>query len=179
MYSTGTTTGIVTDSGDGVSHIVPIYEGFGISHAISRINMAGRELTSYMTKLMTGRGHHFTTSAEREIVRDMKEKLCYVAEDFDAEKRKDPSVFETNYTLPDGRIVQLAEERFVCPESLFQPSMVGLTSAGIHLNVYTSIMNAEIDVRRNLFSNVVLSGGSTMFPGFHERNLGKFLLKLE
>lgn len=173
LYSTGTTTGIVADSGDGVTHIVPIYEGYGLTHAISRINMAGRNLTEYMIKLLTRRGYQFTTSAEREIVRDMKEKLCYVSENYENEKLKDPNIFEKTYTLPDGQVLSIGDERFTCPESLFKPSMVGLTSAGIHQNVYTSIMQSDIDVRRNLYSNIVLSGGSTMFPGIGPR------LKLE
>lgn len=169
LYSTGTTTGLVTDSGDGVSHIVPVYEGFAISHAISRINMAGRTLTDFMTKLLTGRGYKFTTSAEKEIVRDMKEKLCYVSENFDLEKKKDESVYETKYILPDGQELTIGNERFYCPESLFQPTMVGLTSAGIHKNIYTSIMQSDIDVRRHLYGNIVLSGGSSMFPGIAKR----------
>ena len=129
--------------------------------------MAGRNLTEYMIKLLTRRGYQFTTSAEREIVRDMKEKLCYVSENYENEKLKDPNIFEKTYTLPDGQVLSIGDERFTCPESLFKPSMVGLTSAGIHQNVYTSIMQSDIDVRRNLYSNIVLSGGSTMFPGWY------------
>lgn len=169
LYSTGATTGIVTDAGDGVSHIVPIYEGFGMTHAISRINLAGRELTNFMVKLLTQRGHHLRTSAEIEIGRDIKEKLCYVAEDLNLEENKDSSVYETTYTMPDGQVINLGRERFLCPESLFEPSRVGLTSAGLHLNIYKSIMHCDIDVRRNLYNNIVLSGGSTMFPGLGKR----------
>eukprot|EP00796_Vickermania_ingenoplastis_P009136 gene9138-6423_t len=174
LYSSGRTTGIVLDSGDGVTHTVPIYEGYCLPHAIRRANMAGQNLTEYLMKLMMETGMTFTSTAEKEIIRNVKEQLCYVALDFEEEMTNSAkSANEVPFELPDGTTMQVGAQRFRCPEALFKPSLIGLDDApGFPDMVFQSVNKCDVDVRRELYGNIVLSGGSTMFRNLPER-LGK------
>jgi len=171
LYSAGRTTGIVVDSGDGVTHTVPIFEGYQIPHAVDKILLAGRDLTDYMVRILKDDNYNFETSAEKETVRDMKEKTCYVAQDYEAELKAatDSAEKETTYELPDGNICKYSTQRFKTPELIFNPEIGGKELRGVHKLTFDSIMTCDLDVRKDLYSNIILSGGTTMFEGFGER----------
>ena len=171
LYSSGRTTGIVLDSGEGISHTVPIYEGYAIPHAIQKILLAGADLTAYLREILKDRGLSFTTPAELEIVRDIKETMTVVVSDYqEAMKDAEEShACEKNYELPDGRKILIGNERFRCPEILFQPSLAGHDLEGVHKYCFDSVMKCDNDVRKDLFANIILSGGSTLFEAMGER----------
>ncbi len=175
LYASGRTTGVVLDIGAGVSHVCPVYEGFSMPNAVSRIDVAGRDVTNHMMRLLRKSGHVFHTSAEREVVRTIKEECCYVAFNPSKEEKMEADRHNTaqTYKLPDGRVIEIGGERFRAPECLFQPSILGTEYPGVHECLFTSIMKCDLDVRRTLFSQIVLAGGSTLFPGFGDRLLNE------
>ena len=171
LYASGRCTGVVLDSGDGVSHTVPIFEGYAIPHAIQKILLAGQDLTDYLRELLKERGFKFTTPADLEIVRDIKETQTYVVGDYNEalKEAEESHQCEKNYELPDGRKILIGNERFKCPEILFNPSLAGHNIEGVHKYCFDSVMKCDQDIRKDLFSNIILSGGSTLFEGMPER----------
>jgi centractin len=175
LYASGRTTGIVLDSGDGVSHAVPVFEGFSVPHAIRRIDIAGRDVTDYLQLLLRKSGHHLHTTAEREVVRTIKEKCCYVAAD--PRKEEKDMIASGNkgedFRLPDGHVIKLGTEKFKAPEILFNPEIIGQEYSGVQQVIIESISRTDMDLRKSLYSNIVLSGGSTLCKGFGDRLLGE------
>ncbi|OCF60422.1 actin-2 [Kwoniella dejecticola CBS 10117] len=172
LYSSGRTTGIVLDSGDGVTHAVPVFEGFSMPHAIRRIDIAGRDVTDHLQLLLRKSGYYLHTSAEKEVVRTIKEKTCYLAIN-PAKEEKDQSGAWEEFRLPDGKVIQLGVERFLAPEILFNPELIGQEYPGVHQVIVDSINRTDLDLRKSLFSNIVLSGGSTLCTGFGDRLLNE------
>lgn len=114
LYASGRVTGIVMNSGDGVSYTYPVYDGYAIPHAVFSMNHAGCDITDYLMKILKNSGHHFSMTTEREIVRDIKEKLCYVASDFEKEisdRSAASSSLKKSYKLPDGQTITIGDER--------------------------------------------------------------------
>lgn len=180
LYAAGRTTGLVCDAGDGVSHTIPVYEGYCIPHAIEKMEIAGRVLTDWMQKLLLGIGESFTSSAELEIVRDIKEKTAYVAQEYEEEHAtaQNSSEKDMQFTLPDKRVITIpGSVRMGCPELLFKPDLNGKSCKSIQHLCNASIVASDIDVRKDLCKNVILSGGTTMYEGLPDR-LKMEILKL-
>ena len=167
LYASGRTTGIVLDSGEGVTNTVPVYEGFALPHAIIRNDLAGSDLTDYLYEMLRKRGLSFAATGEKEIVKIIKQKLCYVANDYAQELSSDPA--PASFELPDGNVISVGNERFQCSEVLFQPNLLGKEYSGIHENLIASIKKCDTDIQKDLYANVVLSGGSTMFENMNDR----------
>merc|ERR1711959_851373 len=168
LYASGRTTGVVVDCGDGVSHTVPIYEGYSMPHAIQRINLAGRDLTDYICKILQESKITLTTTAERESGKKMKEDLCYVSENF-AEEVDNFAGKEKVFEMPDGTVVTVHNQMIRCPELMFKPSLDGKEMMGLHELTKKTVNDCDLDVRKDLLGNVVMSGGTTMFPNMPER----------
>ena len=171
LYAQGLLTGVVVDAGDGVTHVVPVYEGFALPQSIRRLDVAGRHLTEYLIKLLQLRGYTFNRTADYETVREIKEKVCYVGFDLDLEKKLalETTTVMQSYTLPDGRVIRVGAERFEAPEALFEPNRVDVEGKGLAVLVFGVINSCDINLRPELYKHIVLSGGSTMFPGLPSR----------
>eukprot|EP00003_Mantamonas_plastica_P013083 TRINITY_DN2304_c0_g1_i1.p1 TRINITY_DN2304_c0_g1~~TRINITY_DN2304_c0_g1_i1.p1 ORF type:complete len:338 (+),score=109.68 TRINITY_DN2304_c0_g1_i1:482-1495(+) len=171
LYAQGLLTGVVVDSGDGVTHIVPVYEGFALPHLTRRIDLAGRDITRYLIKLLLHRGYAFNRTADFETVRQIKEKLCYVGYDMKQERKlaAETTVLVEPYTLPDGRVIKVGSERFEAPEALFTPNLVDIDGMGVAEALFDCINSADIDTRPEFYKHIVLSGGTSMYPGLPSR----------
>jgi len=174
LFADGRITGTVLESGFGVTESVSIYEGQILENTDNGVKVAGMDLTNYMMKLLEESGHSFTTTAERVIVEDIKKKLCYTAFDYQTELQKsyESSALEKTYELPDGNIITINRARFTCAEALFQPTMIfkdAENAFGIQDAIVNAIGKSPIDIRRELYSSIVLCGGNTMFDGIAER----------
>nr|WNV54349.1 hypothetical protein [Candida metapsilosis] len=171
LYAQGLSSGVVVDSGDGVTHIVPVYESVVLNHLTKRLDVAGRDVTRHLINLLFRRGYAFNRTADFETVRQIKEKLCYVSYDleFDSKLSTETTTLVESYELPDGRVIRVGSERFEAPECLFQPHLVDVEQPGVGETLFNTIQSADVDVRSSLFKAIVLSGGSSMYPGLPSR----------
>ncbi|KAM9998626.1 hypothetical protein ACTFIY_008290 [Dictyostelium cf. discoideum] len=174
LYSKGRLNGIVLDSGNNITYTVPIYEGHPIPNSINQLKIAGNSITEYLMKILNeNRGYNFTTSSEKDIIKDIKEKFGFISLNYNNDLYSTTVVatneIEKSYQLPDGQMITIGKERFICGEVLFEPSLLNIESYGIHQLLYNSIINCDIEIRRGLYNNIILSGGTTMLPDFNNR----------
>eukprot|EP00929_Paragymnodinium_shiwhaense_P031327 TRINITY_DN17572_c0_g3_i5.p1 TRINITY_DN17572_c0_g3~~TRINITY_DN17572_c0_g3_i5.p1 ORF type:complete len:306 (+),score=54.81 TRINITY_DN17572_c0_g3_i5:690-1607(+) len=172
LYASRRTAGVVLNCGEGMSTAVPIFEGFALPHAASHLAVSGSDITDYLAELLEDRGRFFMPAERNGVVRALKEKVCYVAPDYEAQTEsadRDRERLELAYDFPDGSCICLCQERFQAAEVLFRPSLIGKGPDGISSLIYNSIMQADSDVRVSLYSSIILSGGTTLLAGFPER----------
>ena len=182
IYDAGRTSGMAVDSGEVITNFVPVYEGFAFPNAISKSETGGKILTDYLILLLTDKKYNINTPAKKLKVNDIKEKYCRVSYDFENEIREagEGGNLEEKVKLPDGEELTLETERLKCPEALFRPNFLNLPESnikGLHDECCASIQQIDVEIRKDLYSNIVLSGGNTMFEGLPER-LTKEIQKL-
>jgi actin-related protein len=162
LRASGCTTGLVVESGDDATYAVPVREGRVLPEAVGRLNLAGRDLTGYLVRLLRTAG---LAGADRELARDIKEKVCYVSVDLEGEVR------ECAYALPDGNVFAVGNASFMCPEALFTPDLTGQDGPGLATVAHCAIQKADTGLRNELYGTIVLAGGSTMFGHLDDRLL--------
>ncbi|XP_016052557.1 PREDICTED: actin-related protein T1 [Miniopterus natalensis] len=169
LYASASVTGLVVDSGEGVTCTVPVFEGYSLPHAITKLDVAGRDITEHLSQLLLASGSTFPYTPTKGLVDDIKEKLCYVAFDPEKELHKSPEALLRKYLLPDGNVISIGSQAYQVPEVLFAPHLLGIQSPGLSRMVANSIMKCDRDIQMKLIADIVLSGGTTLFPGLEER----------
>ena len=171
LFCEGIDSGVVLDSGDGVTHCIPISEGNILRFNIERLDLAGRHITQYLIRLLQRKGYSFNSSADFEFVRYLKEKYCFVSNDIERDRKleRETTYYNSFHLLPDETRLHISDEKFEAPEILFNPYLIGLDVNGIPEMMFKSINNCPIDLRKNLYGSLILSGATTLFPGFASR----------
>ena len=172
LISKGCFTGFSLESGEGITHLVPVYDGFALKYSAGKFSLSGRALSEYMHLLLKDKYYRFSSPSEINLARAIKEKECYVAENFEKEKN---NVESSQFILPDGSSLDIKEEKIYCPEALFAPKTMGKEEEGIVESCYNTIQKCDDDLKSEMFGNIVISGGNTNFKGFNNR----FLLEME
>jgi actin-related protein len=172
LYSSGRLSGLVLDSGDRFTYTVAVYNGQGIADGVDRVEFGGRNLSKIFMKMINEREKKVLLSENQiDIIHNIKEKNCYIAFDYTKEliTTVQSQNFDTTYQLPDGLQFTIGSERFRCPETYFSPKQFNIDMNGLDRMIFNSIACCDVDLQRILFSNIYLTGGSTMFSGFGER----------
>lgn len=169
----GKMTGIVCDSGETMTQIVPILDAYPLSASINSFYIGGNDVTNYLATLLKTQYPQLDNKIHREAIREMKEKSCYIALDLEQEAK---IIQKADYTLPDGTSISFTEPRVKATEVLFSPELVDKEAKGFHSQIFDSITKTGFKVGPDMYENIILSGGNTLFPGIKER-LTKELMK--
>ena len=168
MYCIGKTSALVVESGDDVTQIVPINEGYYFPYCITKSNLGGKTVTNFLKDKLSKKLNYKSENELKKLSKIIKEKLCRVSLNYE-EELSEEKFNEIQYKLPDGNELKLEKELFICPETLFSPNLTGQEIPGIPMQMYNSIMKCENETRKDLYSNIILSGGNTLLNDFHER----------
>ena len=168
MYCVGKTSALVVESGDDVTQVVPINEGYYFPYSITKSNLGGKTVTNFLMDKLSKKLDYQSPKELLKLSKIIKEKLCRVSLNYE-EELNDSKFNEIQYKLPDGNELKLEKELFICPETLFEPNLTGQEIPGIPLQMYNSIMKCENEMRKDLYSNIILAGGNTLLNDFHER----------
>ena len=170
LFASGRTTGLIVDSGEGRTHAVPIYEGFALPHGILKLDISGRNITDMLEDLLKSSKPIFSSANYRSEVVKIKEQFCMVAQDFDIlKKTAEENGDREEYKLPDGSSIMIGIEKYTCPEILFSPSHIGKSSPGLADTVFKAISNCDANIKKELYSNIVLAGGNCMLKKLGDR----------
>uniref|UniRef100_A0A8C4R127 Uncharacterized protein n=1 Tax=Eptatretus burgeri TaxID=7764 RepID=A0A8C4R127_EPTBU len=168
LYASGCISGLVLELGHGGSRVTAVHEGWTLARPGIRVDTGGYDLTAYMATLLSAAGNHFGAHLWH-VVRNIKEQCCYVALDAKAETARRKADLLIEYKLPDGKVITLGNERFWCPELLFQPSLRGLSDPGISAMISDCLARAPQGTRPSLTNKVLLIGGGASLPGLIAR----------
>lgn len=170
LYAHGLLSGMVIDCGEGATQVVPVYEGYILQQLVRRHPVTGSLITKYLSSLLQIRSNS-KFAYDAITVKKIKEKMCYVSQDLEQERRlaRETTVLVENYILPDGTAVKVGRERFECTEAFFDPSLIDVDYCGLSNFIYDTIQECDLSIRKSLYGHIVLSGGSSMFPGMPNR----------
>ena len=164
LYACGRMDGVVLEMGYGTTQVVPCHKGYPVANTSLRSNLAGQKLDEYLTKLLEEQN---IKGLDINTVRDIKENHAYIALNYDTQES-----VKKIYKLPDGSDVTIGTPLYTCPEALFQPSLAGHSSDGIHKMLNEGISKISTATGENVstfYSSIVVTGGSSLFPGMLAR----------
>ncbi|KAM5221505.1 actin-related protein T1-like [Ctenodactylus gundi] len=173
LFASACDTGLVVDSGDQVTCAVPVFGGLAVPQAVTKLSLGGRQITEHLLWHFLDRDCTYPCVLNRAVLDDVKEKLCYIPWCSEKESYKRRLEVPRDYTLPDGHVIHMEEHLCQAPEALFCPQKLGIQDLGLSEMVYDSILKCDTDMQQRMFAGIVLSGGSTLFPGLEERLLGE------
>ena len=172
LFATGSTKGVALDSGEGGTHVVPVYEGYVSPYSINSIDVSGHNITEHLHNLLTQKGLTFSKHYDFDIVKNIKENKCFVSMDYERELKEfieNANTKDAIYELPDSEKININKEQIEAPEIMFQPQMIGRPEFGVGELIYKSYFSIDTEIRNSLFENIVLVGGNTLFNNFPER----------